>query len=61
MLLFIPRFGVAGAALALLLSTTARAIFLLAGFTIFLDSRPPRVIPGRADLRELVLLAQRAF
>ena len=61
MLLFIPRFGVAGAALALLLSTTARAILLLAGFSIFLGSRPPRVVPGRADVRELVLLARRAF
>jgi O-antigen/teichoic acid export membrane protein len=61
MLLLIPRFGVAGAATALLLSTIARAIFLLTGFRLFLKSRPPNVIPRPADLRELVTLARRSF
>ena len=61
MLVFIPRFGVSGAAGALLVSTTARFGLLLAGFPVFLKSRPPDVLPGPADLAELLALARRAF
>lgn len=59
MLIFIPRYGVAGAATALLISTIARFVLLFAGFRIFLKSSPPSVIPRPSDLRELMLLANR--
>ncbi len=61
MLIFIPRYGVSGAASALLISTIARFFLLFIGFRLFLKSRPPNVLPGTADLRELVMLANRAL
>ena len=59
MLVLIPRFGVSGAATALLVSTIARFGLLFAGFRIFLKSKPPDVFPRGEDLRELILLANR--
>jgi len=50
MLILIPRYGVAGAAIALLISTSARFLFIYAGFRIFLRSRLPRLLPSLDDI-----------
>src|ERR1700722_19440111 len=50
MLVLVPRFGIAGAALSLLLSTCARFAFVLGSFSRFLDLPRPGLLPRRADL-----------
>jgi O-antigen/teichoic acid export membrane protein len=50
MLVLVPRFGIEGAALSLLLSTSARFAFVLASFSRFLDLPRPGILPRRADL-----------
>jgi O-antigen/teichoic acid export membrane protein len=54
MLLLIPRFGITGAALALLLSTIARLCFICAGFRIFLKVPVPDFIPTAEDYQALI-------
>lgn len=54
MLLLIPRLGIVGAGLALLISTIVRLIFVLASFPIFLKSRVPQFLPTLADLKLLI-------
>jgi len=51
MLWLIPIYGVAGAALALLLSTTARFLFIYFGFPLFLHEPLPQLMPQMDDLR----------
>ena len=65
MLWLIPRYGIYGAAISLLTSTTARLIFVCAGFRIFLKTPAPRLLPARRDIRALLgacqlLLKERA-
>jgi O-antigen/teichoic acid export membrane protein len=50
MLALVPRFGIEGAALSLLLSTCARFGFVLASFSRFLSLPRPGLLPRRADL-----------
>jgi len=50
MILLVPHFGIVGAAVALLISTTGRFIFVLASFPIFLKVPMPQVFPKREDL-----------
>ncbi len=50
MFVFIPRFGVAGAALALLGSTATRLTLLLLAVPLTLKQRLPRLVPGGADV-----------
>ena len=50
MLVLVPRFGIEGAALSLLLSTCARFAFVLASFSRFLGLPRPGLLPRRADL-----------
>jgi O-antigen/teichoic acid export membrane protein len=50
MVLLVPRYGIVGAGAALLLSTTARFIFVLASFPVFLKVPIPQVFPKREDL-----------
>jgi O-antigen/teichoic acid export membrane protein len=50
MLVLVPRFGIAGAAMSLLLSTFARFAFVLVSFSRFLRMPCPRLLPCRADL-----------
>ena len=50
MLVLVPRFGIEGAALSLLLSTCARFAFVLASFSRFLSLPRPGLLPRRADL-----------
>lgn len=54
MLWLIPHYGIYGAAISLLVSTTARLVFVTAGFKIFLKTSPPRLLPGWSDLRLLM-------
>jgi len=53
MMLLIPRWGIYGAAVSLLASTTARLIFVLAAFRLFLKIDPPSLLPKRDDLKLL--------
>ena len=54
MLWLIPRYGIYGAAVSLLVSTTARLIFVTAGFRVFLKISPPAMLPGWTDVRTLL-------
>jgi O-antigen/teichoic acid export membrane protein len=49
MLLLIPTYGLEGAGLALLCSTTIRLIFVLMCFPLILNVRPPSLIINRED------------
>jgi O-antigen/teichoic acid export membrane protein len=49
--LLTPKWGILGAGLGLLISTTARFILVLACFPVFLRLRVPNVVPGISDLR----------
>lgn len=54
MLLLIPRYGIYGAALSLLVSTSARLLFVLASFKTFLKIAPPRLLPAWRDIQQLM-------
>lgn len=65
MLWLIPRYGIYGAAISLLVSTSARLLFVCAGFRVFLKIAPPRLLPARRDIQLLLgacsfLLRERA-
>jgi O-antigen/teichoic acid export membrane protein len=51
MFLLVPRFGIVGAGTALLSSTIARLIFVIASFPVFLKMRVPDILPRVEDLR----------
>jgi O-antigen/teichoic acid export membrane protein len=53
MILLIPRYGIYGAAVSLLISTTARLLFVFCAFRLFLKTRPPNVLPALNDIRLL--------
>jgi O-antigen/teichoic acid export membrane protein len=59
MLILVPRFGLVGAGLALLLSTIARLIFVLVSFPLFLKMPAPHLFPMIEDLRFLATAASR--
>jgi O-antigen/teichoic acid export membrane protein len=61
MLILVPRFGLVGAALSLLLSTTARLIFVMAGFKLFLKQPRPNLIPQLRDFEVLLSRLPRRF
>jgi O-antigen/teichoic acid export membrane protein len=54
MLLLIPKFGITGAALSLLLSTTARLCFILIGFRVYLKVPVPDLLIKREDFHVLL-------
>jgi O-antigen/teichoic acid export membrane protein len=54
MLWLIPRYGIYGAAISLLVSTCARLLFVWAGFKAFLKIVPPRLLPAWRDIRTLI-------
>jgi O-antigen/teichoic acid export membrane protein len=54
MLVLIPRYGIYGAAVSLLASTTARLLFIYAGFRIFLKIPPPNLLPSGSDIKLLL-------
>lgn len=51
MLWLIPRYGIYGAAISLLASTSVRLIFVCAGFKIFLKTSRPRLLPAWHDIQ----------
>ncbi len=53
MLVLIPRYGIAGAAFSLLMSTCARFVFIYASFPLFLKTAPPSLLPRREDFEIL--------
>jgi O-antigen/teichoic acid export membrane protein len=54
MLWLIPKWGVLGAATALMVSTLARVMFIYVSFRLFLKTQPPDLIPKFEDIRVLV-------
>ena len=54
MLWLIPRYGIYGAAISLLVSTSARLLFVCAGFRVFLKTAPPRLLPAWRDVQMLL-------
>jgi O-antigen/teichoic acid export membrane protein len=50
----VPKWGVLGAAIALLISTSVRFILLLLAFPLVMKTRLPRLIPHRKDFHLLV-------
>lgn len=58
MLVLVPKLGIVGAGLALLVSTMARFIFVLASFPIFLKMRVPHIFPKIEDFK---FMASAAF
>ena len=58
MLWLIPKMGVVGAAIALLLSTIARFLFIYFGFPVFLRLQPPRLFPSHEDLKSVWNIVQ---
>ena len=49
MLVLIPRYGVIGAGLALLVSTSCRMVLVLVSFPLFLKTSPPQLVFARGD------------
>jgi O-antigen/teichoic acid export membrane protein len=49
MLTLIPIYGLEGAGLSLLFTTTFRLLFILVGYPLILKVRPPGLIPTKAD------------
>ena len=49
MLVLVPRYGLAGAGLALLAATAARLVFIVASFRLILNVHAPALWPRRAD------------
>jgi O-antigen/teichoic acid export membrane protein len=54
MLVLIPRFGITGAAMALLLSTIARLVFICFGFPKYLKLPVPNLLVNKQDFQFLV-------
>ena len=54
MLWLIPKWGLAGAAAALLISTAARFLFIYISFRVFLRTRMPRLLPRLDDFHFVV-------
>lgn len=53
LLVMVPRYGLEGAGLAILIPTAVRFVLVLLSFPLILKVRPPRFWPKYADLREL--------
>jgi O-antigen/teichoic acid export membrane protein len=58
MLILVPRYGIMGAGIALLISTTVRFLFVLASFPLFLKMRVPSILPQWEDA---VFMTKTAF
>jgi O-antigen/teichoic acid export membrane protein len=54
LLLLLPRFGLIGAAFALVVSTTTRLVFILMSFPLVLKLRAPNLLPTADDARALL-------
>ncbi|AFL88034.1 membrane protein involved in the export of O-antigen and teichoic acid [Terriglobus roseus DSM 18391] len=59
MLLLIPRWGIAGAAASLLISTTCRFITIYVSFRLVLKTKAPRLLLKKEDLLPLLTLLLR--
>lgn len=57
MVVLVPRLGIIGAGLSLLISTTARLIFVLVSFPLFLKMRAPNILPNMEDLKFMAAAA----
>jgi len=61
MLFLVPRYGIMGAAMSLLISTIARLIFVLCSFPLLLKLPVPRLSLNREDLQSLLALVPTAM
>jgi O-antigen/teichoic acid export membrane protein len=59
MILLVPHFGIVGAGMALLISTTTRFVCLLVSFPVFLKMQVPQFLPRRSDLEYMVDVAMK--
>jgi O-antigen/teichoic acid export membrane protein len=59
MLILVPRYGIVGAGIALLISTTSRLLFVLVSFPLFLKIPIPRLFPNREDVLYLAQVVAR--
>jgi antigen flippase len=60
MLLLIPRYGLHGAAYAVIFSNVIRVALVLMAYPVFLKSRVPRLVPSRQDLTDIFSRLRRA-
>jgi O-antigen/teichoic acid export membrane protein len=58
MLWLIPKWGILGAAVALLMSTSARFFLLYVSFVFVLKTKPPNLIPKKEDFRYLLQIVR---
>jgi O-antigen/teichoic acid export membrane protein len=56
-----PRFGIVGAGLALLISTTTRLLFVLLSFPLFLKMRIPSIVPKWSDVSFMFATLSKVF
>ena len=61
MMVLVPRLGIVGAALALLLSTTTRFAMAVMSFPLVLKVPSPAVLPRKSDVEYLVSETLRRF
>jgi O-antigen/teichoic acid export membrane protein len=61
MFVLVPRFGIAGAGLALLVSTSCRLLFVLSSFPLLLKMRTPNIIPHFEDIEFMARAASGVF
>lgn len=54
LVLLVPKYGLTGAGLSLLISTTSRFVFAIANYPITLRVRPPRLRPRWSDFTSIV-------
>jgi O-antigen/teichoic acid export membrane protein len=54
LIVLVPKYGLFGAGLAVLISTIVRFIFVLANFPISLGVRPPRLWPRWSDFAAII-------
>ncbi len=56
-LILVPRYGIVGAGLALLISTITRLTFVLSSFPLFLKMRVPNIFPQPGDFKIMAAAA----
>jgi O-antigen/teichoic acid export membrane protein len=61
MLVLIPRYGIVGAAVAMLISASMKLVFVQCSFSVVLGVRPPSLLLTSLDFVELKLLFSRGF
>jgi enterobacterial common antigen flippase len=61
MLFLIPRYGIVGAAMSMLISASMKLVFVQCSFPVILGIQPPSLVLSLLDLSELKLLFAKGF